>query len=963
MHQTAQQAYESLLTSAKQNNLPLALITRMQDDILHAFRHSSFIQRIALQYAPYFVDMLPSLQCVQTQLNISHYQFENIHTELTLALESSQHETESLNIIRRYRHLHMLKIAWHDLHHQQSIESSLLATSMLANLLINAALDDSHNALVKRFGEPENKQRLVIMAMGKLGGNELNFSSDIDLIFAYPCQGETQGGRKSIEHQVFFTKLAQRFIKALDYVNEHGRVFRVDMRLRPLGDSGPLVLPFSAFESYYLEQGRQWERFAMQKMRIVNDTPYNDELLAIVKPFVYRKYLDYTTLESIREMKHLIAKEVRRKQITQNIKLGKGGIREVEFFIQSLQLIHAGRHPQCQVQSILKAMQALEDEGLLAADIHQSLKQNYLYLRQVEHYLQIFNDEQTQTLPVSDINQQRLCSLLQVDSIGDYQNLIDQCMQGINVHFNSLVADANASEECNTEVSQVFEDLWLLPLTLEEAVAHLNSEQTVTHIDDLYEHLELYKRKIERSGVSQRGLKSINRLMPLILQEFEVDHGGFNNEQVAGVFNILNTISGRATYIDLLLEHPEVRQRLYLLCKKSPWISEQIAQYPLLLDELLHPQYLSSQTMSLEQWKSEYADELRQHMLRVDLDDIESVMDRLREFKHTNQLRIAAADITGNLPINCVSDKLTVLAEAILDQVIEYAWQQVTLLYGEPQGNRIDSKNIAVIAYGKFGGIELSYDSDLDIVFLHAADMSQNTTDTGTRKVLSNQEFYIKLVQRICHLCTTKTYNGVLYDIDLRLRPSGNSGLLVSHIDSFLAYQNNKAWTWEHQALVRTRPICAPEHLHKQFLHIKQTIIGKEREPKMLRQEVHKMRIKMRDHLLKSLNTKIDLKQARGGIVDIEFMVQYWVLANASKHINICEWSDNLRLLRALSNTNVIDATTAANISEAYLRMRHITHSLQLAKHKYAQNNDELSQQMALISALYTNLFEQDTIT
>ncbi|MFW8590385.1 bifunctional [glutamate--ammonia ligase]-adenylyl-L-tyrosine phosphorylase/[glutamate--ammonia-ligase] adenylyltransferase [Glaciecola sp. 2405UD65-10] len=959
LHEKAKQAFDTFYEKASRNSNNIEVVNQHQALILQAFYYSDFIQRIATQYSDEFIGLLPNIASFDASKAIEHYCLENVQTALRQNLAESSDETQAYAHIRKCRHLNMMQIAWHDFLNEQSITDSLQVTSHLANILINESYHYLYEQLCKRFGEPEEKQDLLILAMGKLGGNELNFSSDIDLIFTYPYSGETHHPRKPIEHQVFFTRLAQRFIKMLDHVTQDGRVFRVDMRLRPLGESGPLVLPFSAFESYYLEQGREWERFAMQKMRIVNNTPFNDELKSIITPFVYRKYIDFTTLESIREMKRLIENEVRRRQITNNIKLGKGGIREVEFFIQSIQLIHAGRDDACQTPSILRAMKALVNAGFLDAKEQEALQADYLYLRKAEHYIQAFNDEQTQTLPESEHNQERLNALIQGDEQSDYQLLISNCMARINKVFSSLVDDANETKQKNNNdpINDTFDDLWHVEMPEEEFIDTCSAFFDARGAKVLFHHLGLFKKKVDRSGVSARGVKSINKLMPLLLHEFGVEKNSLADDEIEGLFGILQTIIGRITYIDLLLEHPDVRHRLRLLCKKSPWISQQIAQYPLLLDELLHPIYLNEDTLSLQEWKLACADQLRQSMLRVDLEDPEMVMDKLREFKHTNQLRIAAADIMGVLAINQVSDKLTILAEVLMQQVIEYAYTQMIELYGIPSGGDLECKNIALIAYGKFGGIELSYDSDLDLVFLHNTDLSGSTDESGSRKQLSNQEFYIKLVQRISHISGTKTYNGILYEIDLRLRPSGNSGLLISHVDSFAEYQQEKAWTWEHQALVRSRVVYASQSLRNNVYTIREQVIAKHRVKSELCLSVYEMRRKMRDHLLKEPNAEMDLKHTHGGIVDIEFMVQYWVLLSGEQHAKQLHWSDNLRLLETLCEINVISKEMQQGLSKAYLSLRHASHRLQLAKLKYARVNSELLNATQYVAECFDELF------
>ena len=1002
--QQAQQAFEQLLQKLSAQAEAIDLLRKREQNLISVFSFSDFIQKTALQYPQSFIKTLESIELNTaihkqngTLLDISYY--NNTKQDLQSQLQTVENsattpqalEIQAGAVIREFRHLKMLEIAWFDITHTQSIETSLLAVSNLADSIIIEAYECLYRAFVKRYGCPENNQALLIMGMGKLGGRELNFSSDIDLIFTYPSQGETDGS-KAIEHQVFFTRLAQKLIQMLDQITQHGLAYRVDMRLRPLGESGPLVLPFSALENYYQEQGRQWERFAMQKMRIINTTPFNQTLLDIIKPFVYRKYIDFTTIESIREMKELIEKEVRRRQISQNIKLGKGGIREVEFFVQSLQLIHAGRHIKCQLTSILQSIQALEAQNLHAKVDMGQLKEDYLLLRQIEHYLQAFNDEQTQTLPNNAADQYRLSTLLGHSSYEQTLEGAEQAMARIHEVFRHIIKDQNdpqtnhkQSQEpsaSQSELAQALDDIWQLSLDKEEAVKALDNDLSLGASELLVDLILKFKKKAERSGVSPRALKSINKLMPLLLYEMVDIQGKWDDEvfadQTEGVFSILQTISGRVTYIDLLLEHPAVRERLLHLCKKSPWVASQIALYPILLDELLNPLYLDKNELSLSDWKSQCADYLRQTLLRVDIKDEEQVMDLLREFKLTTQLRIAAGDISGTLAINQVSDKLTILAEVIMLQVIDIAWQQIASLFGQPALTvQTDSKQsadlalnfpsnnqLALIAYGKFGGLELSYGSDLDIVFLHNADLSLSTDTTGSRKQVSNQEFYIKLVQRICHICTTKTYNGILYDIDLRLRPSGNSGLLVSHIDTFLSYQQSNAWTWEHQALVRSRIVAGSKELSERFNDLRHAVLSMPRDTAQLRLDVFEMREKMRDHLEKKDLNQIDIKQTHGGIVDLEFMVQFWILAHANKHPLITKWSDNLRLLESLAQEEIIDTSTQDLLCQNYLALRHAAHRIQLANKQLARGGENKSTKLAKaiedVDSNYLSVFKEE---
>ncbi len=981
----AQETFAALL-SASDHSSEINTLKKQLEDV---FQLSDFVQKVANQYPVAFSEMAISLATVindqcEDKVLLAHYEKRRaeiyIHKELLIAQHSILQSLELalMQIIRQIRQVHMAEIAIMDLLQLQKIDTSLIAVSELANSLINFTYDVLYKGLCKRYGNPNN-QHLLIMGMGKLGGNELNFSSDIDLIFVYPSQGETIG-KKPIEHQVFFTRLAQKIIHALDHPTVDGRVYRVDMRLRPLGDSGPLVLPLSAIETYYHEQGREWERFALQKMRVINETEFNHQLYSIIKPFVYRKYIDFTTLDSIREMKTLIEKELRRKQIINNIKLGKGGIREVEFFVQSIQLIHAGRNTACQQNSILKSIDEIQAHELQGTVNLENLKSNYLLLRKIEHYLQIFNDEQTQLMPQTEQNQLRLTKLLGLSKYEEVEELVRLTMQEIHLIFTSVVGeDECVSEEdkndnkASENTHAILDDIWQLSMSEIEVNGLLNQLTLNCDSDSVTKLAELivgFKKRVARASVSAKAVKSINRLMPTILFELiyptQLTPNDAFLEQTSGLFKVLDTIFGRVTYIDLLSVHPEVRERLLYLCKKSPWVSEQIANYPLLLDELLHPIYLEKNKQTLEQYELEIQEELQLSFMRIDLEDEEQIMNMLREFKHISQLRIAASDLSGTLAINQVSDKLTILAQVILQKVAIIAFQQITKLFGYPPTednvlrNNLEEKmsrsstsmtglsQLAIVAYGKFGGIELSYGSDLDVVFLHNADLKGQTDNTGTRKQISVQEFYIKLVQRICHICTTKTYSGILYDIDLRLRPSGNSGLLISHIDSFFDYQLKNAWTWEHQAIIRSRVVFGSHDISQRYSEIRHAIISKPREKERVLEQVYAMREKMRSHLLVQKENLIDIKQAHGGIVDVEFIVQYLILANAQQFPELTAWSDNLRLLKYIEKSGVITSEIQKTLTTAYLTIRHATHRVQLSNKKYARGGHEQSNELKI---------------
>ncbi|MDP2534482.1 bifunctional [glutamate--ammonia ligase]-adenylyl-L-tyrosine phosphorylase/[glutamate--ammonia-ligase] adenylyltransferase [Alteromonas stellipolaris] len=874
-------------------------------------------------------------------------------------LENVKSEDELLIVLRQCRHFYMAAITYRDGLNKQTITQSLVQVSALADVLITSAYQWLYTMLSDKHGVPcgeDGPIHMYIMGMGKLGGRELNFSSDIDLIFAYSEKGMTNGEKKPIENQKFFTRLAQKLIQALNKITTDGQVYRVDMRLRPFGESGPLVMHFDAMEDYYQEQGRHWERFAMVKARVINDD--NSEnvaaLNAILTPFTFRRYLDFTTIDALRSMKHLIATEIRRRRLSNNIKLGAGGIREVEFFAQSFQLIHGGREPELQSKSLLTTLDKLAEFEIVETDVTEQLRTDYLFLRKTEHTLQQCQDRQTQTLPDSEWEKNALIAVLGFSSYDEFMAKLQNTMSRIHGHFNELVEEAQDTHTSEDTLFDACRDAWQLSLDKEEFSTTLTPFISVEEAQGICTQLQEFKTNQRGYRMGQKGEDTLNKLIPEILCVLIKFDPSKANNVLKRIFGVIDAITGRTTYLDLLLENPNVLQQLVKLCDRSEWIANEIKRFPLLLDELLTPLYLQQQNSDITTSKYEYAQELRQTMLRVEHDDVELAMDTWRQFKLCQQLRIAASDISGSLPIANVSDKLTVLAEVLLEHVIEAAWHQVSARFGVPRHLNDGELGFAVIGYGKLGGYELGYGSDLDLVFLHNAPR-QSTTDGA--KSIEAQQFYIKLAQRIMHLLNTKTLFGQLYETDLRLRPSGNAGLLCCHIDGFERYQQEEAWTWEHQALVRARGICGDISLLSAFNTVRHNILSIHRDQPTLSTEVSEMRAKMRKHLLSASNQKVDLKQCVGGIADIEFMTQYWVLAHANKIESLTEFSDNLRLLDATHNAGIIDEKQSHALQQAYLALREQYHHLTLADTKYAEQTEHLSQMRETVSEYWRALF------
>ena len=889
--------------------------------------------------------------------HIEEYEDIAYHELLAVELANVTSETSLLRCIRQFRHRYMVQIACWDLSNKITIEQSLECVSNLSNALIVQTYEWLYCYLCEKYGTPKGEHGsmpMIILGMGKLGGQELNFSSDIDLIFLYPEQGEITGGRKSREHSWFFNKLAQSLINALDRITSEGRVFRVDMRLRPYGESGPLVMHFDAFEHYLQEQGRDWERFAMVKARVLNaNSPYADNVESLLRPFVYRKYLDFGAIDALRKMKSLITQEVRRRRLTNNIKLGAGGIREIEFIVQSLQLINGGKQVALRVKGLVEALSEIQQLALMSEYDCQRLKQSYFFLRKVEHCLQQFNDQQTQTLPDLPLDQHRLSFVMGFADYHSFMEALQRETENVNQLFGELIGEEEPHNMCAIDTE--LESLWMLSLDFDEASSILESYLDTEECRLFWETLVDFNKESSIKVHAGRGKDILDKLMPQLLEQLFTYHTKTREEDgevglsCTSLFKriglILKSVLRRTAYLELMQINQGVLVQLLRLCHASLWIAEQIARFPMLLDELLSPQSLY-QTLS----RNEYAQELRLACLRIENDDIEQQMESLRQFKLGQQLKVAAADVTRMLPIMKVSDHLTYLAEALVHQVVDDAWNQITRKYGMPPNVDSDNKAFAIIAYGKFGGIELGYGSDLDLVFVYQTD--PNSATDGLKSI-ETRTFYIKLAQRILHLFNTRTHSGNLYEVDMRLRPAGNSGLLVCHTETYLDYLLNEAWTWEHQALVRSRIVLSSPDMDETLLDIRLKVLTQQRDANQLADDVKKMRQKMREHLSLGTTDVFDIKQGVGGLVDIEFLVQYWVLLYAHKNPSVCDWSDNIRILDSFQTLNLVKNTDIEHLKSAYLAYRHEGHRLTLAGEKLVSAKEELEPIRAGVSSIW----------
>ena len=873
---------------------------------------SEFAQRVAVQQREWF------LQSVESGL------FDEPLTEAALVqeLEGAVAEAGSAgdaaavtNLKRTFRRLRnrcQLRVVWRHLTGAASFEETTGMLSFMADRFVGAALDAAERRETGRAGEPRGKesgdqQRLAVFGLGKLGGRELNLSSDIDLIFAYPEEGQTPSG---LSNQQFFTRVGQGLIDLLHPVTADGFVFRVDMRLRPYGASGPLVMHFGAVQQYFETKGRSWERYALIKARTcAGDIERGEELLASLKPFVFRRYLDFGSLESMRDMKARLAAE---RHKPHDVKLGPGGIRYAEFAVQVQQLILGGRHAGMQKRGFLETLAELRRAEHFDADTCAELGDAYRFLRNTEHCIQGEADRQTQQLPVTDSSRMRLACAMGFESYTGFLSLLARHRDNVERIFDRVVG----AEAPRTEGG-----LWAAredPAQLLEAGFH-DTRRVVELLADL-------AGARDRSSVSEDGRKRLDALMPEVLQ---IACRQPNPARVIERLGpILKALLRRSTYLALLRENPEALQIFVRLAGQSRWVAEQLAAQPIFMEVLL-----DKHAWDLLSGRNSLVDELGTALAATA--DEEARVDELRSFKEQRVFRVAVAETRGLLPIMHVSDYLSWLAEAVLEHAIRMAWEQCAT---DETGRR----PLIAVGYGKLGGLELGPDSDLDLVFVHDLPMSAS-------------QFLHRLVRKLMHLLTVRTLAGPLYEIDMRLRPSGNAGPMVSSLQAFRNYQRDKAWVWEHQALVRARAVAGDPTLMDSFETTRRDLLCQPRPIETLRAEVLKMRKRIEAHH----GAGLDLKRGTGGIVDVEFMAQYLVLAHAHEHANLATYSDNVRILEEAGNAGVLVQEEAERLVLAYLALRGEVHRRSLDLSESAQTDAALTVHREVVCETWERLFDE----
>nr|WP_243042212.1 bifunctional [glutamate--ammonia ligase]-adenylyl-L-tyrosine phosphorylase/[glutamate--ammonia-ligase] adenylyltransferase [Dyella sedimenti] len=847
------------------------------------------------------------------------------------ALKLPDDEAVCLTELRRFRHAEALRLVFRDINGLDELPETLSATSVLYEVLLEAALGWSERALAARYGHSRSHegvlQRLVVMGFGKLGGSELNFSSDIDLVLAYPHSGQSDGAR-SLDNSEYFVRLARQLVRLLSEPTVDGICARVDLRLRPFGNAGRLALPFAAMEQYYQSEGRDWERYAWIKARpVAGDRNEGKQLQELLRPFVYRRYLDYTAFAGLREMKALIDAEVARKDLADNLKLGPGGIREIEFVVQLMQLIRGGREPSLRVRGLLPALTACEARGHITAARARALREAYVFLRRVENRVQMLRDAQTHDIPEDALSRERIALGLGEDSWEALETRLAEHRAHVSEEFAAVLMP-QGGRTASAPVADVA--LWQRACT-ESLDAGVMEAAGFSPGAEVAETLQKLSQAGAVRAMPQRSREQLDRLMPQLL--------AVARDSAAPVpcllrlCRLVQAVARRSSYLALLEEQPAARLRLARLFADSAFLAERVIAQPLLLDDVLDPR--------IEQLPLKRADigaEISRVLATLDEREPEAELERLNEFKASVAFRLGLAFSDGRADAVATARRLAVLAESIVQAVTTLAERDLIAQHGRLPGGGIA---FAVLGYGSLGGEELGFASDLDLVFVYDGRHAQAMSD-GARP-LEGSRWYQRLVQRVVNWLTVLTRAGRLYEVDTRLRPDGSKGLLVSSLESFAGYQKSRAWTWEHQALLRARPIAGDAALTAELAAVRREVLATPRDRAAVLGEVSHMRQRWRAERDRSDDRQLDLKQGRGGLLDIEFALQGLVLAHASAHPALLGITANAGLIEACRNAGLLDGEQAGLLAEAHAELLHRALACTLdLRSRIAPRDDEL---------------------
>jgi len=898
----------------------LGFIEKHLSDLNHPLQESAKKLLLISDYACRYIELFRSLllnDACQSVLSREDYFIAISHLNTDASQILYQRE------LRQFRHLHFLRLLLLELAGIASTEEVMRAWSDCADAIILHALNYAKRTLSVRHGVPRdesgNEVQLLSLAMGKLGGRELNYSSDIDLIFGFSEVGNTDGEEQCTNVQ-YFSKMVQHFVQLLQQVTVDGFIFRVDLRLRPNGESGPLVSSLAAMETYYQEQGRDWERYAMVKARVI--APTLDEphpwFMQLIVPFVYRRYVDFSVIESLRSMKAMIEREVQLNPRLDDIKRGQGGIREVEFIIQNFQLIRGGRLPQLQQQNAMSALAVLKQEKLLPRS--EALRQAYLFLRQLENALQSLNDQQTHSLPEDPIKQSQITLAMGFAHWEELLGKLQQYQRIISHAFHSVLGKGSAYEDGKRLLANQLASLWQGHVESTMAINLLTS-LGYEHAEHCYQMIHAFRHSPRCRRLPQGARMRLDRFMVMLLSE--LPHCAKTDEVLLQVMHLLENIVGRSAYLALLTENPQALQELLFWFAKSPFITSLLVNQPFLLEILLEQEKV---------WRPPNRAQLEVILIEKlsHSDDVELQAEILRQFKLTHWLMAARAELYKHSNAVRIGQFLSDVAEVIVTQVLSISCQHLSLRH--PEIDQVKSR-FAIIAYGKLGSREMNYSSDLDLVFLHTTHPAEEALVT-------------RLTQKILHMLTTRSQAGVLYCVDTRLRPSGSAGLLVSHVDAFVEYQLTQAWTWEHQALLKARLLSGNPKIKHSFLQLKKSVLLVPRDRVELQKEVLSMRAKIEQH-----QEPDPLKHAKGGLLDLEFLVQFLVLQLGKP--NLAKYTHTLSHIQQLFLAQIITEEQFKILRKAYKNYHHLLH-LNILKPGMKHNELMQSKVLAVCEAIYS---------
>lgn len=831
--------------------------------------------------------------------------------------------------MRRVRNLVIATLIERDLSGRADLSEVLAAISHFADFAVQAHVAAIHAELTQAHGIPVGHdsgqaQEMIVLGMGKLGGYELNVSSDIDLIFVYPEDGETQTTspeQRQLSNHEFFARLGKKLIAALSEITEDGFTFRVDMALRPNGASGPLVASFNMVEEYLIVQGREWERYAWVKARAMTGRESDIETLEkIVKPFVYRRYLDFGAIEAMRNMHAQIRAEVTRQELrhperTNNVKLGRGGIREVEFLAQVFQLIRGGRDPSLRDRSTRSTLNTLAEKNLLAAAEVEQLQKAYTFLRNLEHRLQYLDDAQTHTLPANPEDRLTIARMMGFDDVASLLAELDVQRAIVAAQFDAMFSDKQNSPAASGQAAKPEENAATVPPALSDTDNNeaIEARLTALGFDDAPSAaqrllLTAQSPKLQSLPESSRNklIALINAALPLIASATDA-----RSATLGRLLDFFEAIARRAAYLALLTEYPHTLERVIRMMSASDWAAKYLTRHPILLDELLEDRTL----YAAPDWPA-FALEVQRQLDAAD-GDTEQQLNVLRDLHHAQLFRLLAQDLEGALTVEKLADHLSALADILVDATIKAAWKTI-------HNRHRETPKFAVIAYGKLGGKELGYASDLDVIFLFDDEDQEAPA------------LYAKLAQRFITWMTSHTPSGILFDIDIALRPNGASGLLVSRLSAFEKYQAESAWVWEHQALTRARFCAGDAEIGARFEAIREVVLRQPRDEAKLKQEVLSMRKKMQEaHPNRSV--LFDLKHDEGGMIDIEFIVQFMVLRHAAQYPQLTADIGNIALLKLCGELGLTDKALAIDVANAYRTFRKLQHQIRLQGHDRAR--------------------------